>query len=93
MSESKHTPGKWELEVNGQAFNLRSPDRVEHFCILLGMQSNNDGEHEANANLIAAAPELLGGYLIILDRLATNPMQDEELADLCRFLIAKAETK
>lgn len=57
---SEHTPGPWTLETNGPCWNLRSPDRVDHFLVLLGMTHNNPGELEANACLIAAAPELLG---------------------------------
>ncbi len=56
---TNHTPGPWELQENGAAFNLRSPDRVDHFVILLGMTHNNPDEFSANARLIAAAPDLL----------------------------------
>lgn len=59
MSETKHTPGPWTLEPNGPGYNLKSPNFASHFCILLGMNGKPDGEHEANARLIAAAPDLL----------------------------------
>lgn len=53
--EAEHTPLPWSLEPNGHAFNLRSPDRGAHHAILLGMTYNNEGEHEANAELIVRA--------------------------------------
>ena len=50
MSEpTKLTPTPWRLEANGLCFNLRSPDRVDPFAILVGMVHNNSGEFEANA--------------------------------------------
>lgn len=59
MSTNEHTPGEWVLEENGACWNLRSPDRVDHFLILVGMTHNNPGELDANARLVAAAPDLL----------------------------------
>lgn len=37
-----------------------------------------------------AAPDLLEALQDILERLATSPMQDKELADMCREKIAAA---
>ena len=51
----RHTPGDWVLEANGPCWNLRSPDRVDHFLVLVGMLHNNPGELKANAHLIATA--------------------------------------
>jgi hypothetical protein len=34
---------------------------------------------------------LVIGIQEILDRLSTKPMQDDELADVCRFLIKEAK--
>lgn len=45
----------------------------------------------ANARLFVAAPQLLAGYRMVLERLATDPIQDDELADFCRAQIAAAE--
>ncbi len=53
--DTKHTPLPWRLEPNGPCFNIKSPDRVEHFAILVGMGHNNPGEFKANANLIVRA--------------------------------------
>ena len=57
---AEHTPGPWQIEKNGSAFNVWNPDRSDkHHMILLGMTYNAPGEHAANAHLIAAAPDLL----------------------------------
>jgi hypothetical protein len=53
-----HTPGPWIAVPNGEAFNLQR-ESARHHAILVGMNYNKPGELEANARLIAAAPELL----------------------------------
>lgn len=55
IKTATHTPGPWSLQSHGACFNLHSPDRHDHFAILVGMNHNAEGEHEANARLIAAA--------------------------------------
>ena len=58
MSESKHTPGKWEVFhlSDGGINNLVGiPDRA----LAMAVVSESVGEAEANARLIAAAPEML----------------------------------
>lgn len=68
---AKHTPEPWAKAVKttqiGRCFVIDNPDRLGgqhgHICCIyddntsLNMKSHE--EHEANANLIAAAPELL----------------------------------
>lgn len=58
MSESKHTPGPWEARtflVLGGA-DLR--DRICHVGTSTSLGPSRSQESEANARLIAAAPEL-----------------------------------
>lgn len=91
---SERTPGPWALEPNGPAWNLKSPDRAEHFLIFLGMLHNNAGELEANARLIAAAPELLcvaEGALGYLEALPQHYRPDEAWFVPLRAAIAKAK--
>lgn len=57
--KDQHTPGPWCVQPNGSCYNLKSPDRATHFAILVGMTHNHVGELEANARLIAAAPDML----------------------------------
>ena len=54
----KHTPGPWNLQPNGAAYNLCHSDNDQTFGLLVGMQNMVEGEHEANARLIIRAPEL-----------------------------------
>lgn len=63
MSEFKGTPGPWKVNVIGQHWNNKS---LTHLEVTFG----NDGEcvcdtvyQMADANLIAAAPELLEALL------------------------------
>ena len=59
--ETKHTPGPWfakrvrDSETNGD-FDI---DSVDGYHIAESIGGLDDGEEEANACLIAAAPELL----------------------------------
>jgi len=59
MTESKHTPGPWTAVRGKHGWNV---DLHQHYGIC-SIRDNTDGsgqqEHEANAKLIAAAPELL----------------------------------
>lgn len=62
--ETKHTPGQWfimrqdkvgQFEISGHPFYKGHHDPLWH-CTVTG---NSESERLANANLIAAAPELL----------------------------------
>lgn len=66
MSETKHTPGPWILEGPWAGFcNIRRADNGEMVMSLsapgpeFGDREHSPEEKEANANLMAAAPELL----------------------------------
>ena len=77
MKKANYSGGDWKMkELKGW----------NETCI-----SNQDGtianvylNQKANAKLICAAPRLLETLQTILDRLGTNPMQDDELAKICR---------
>ncbi len=87
------TPGPWSLESNGACFNLRSPDRTEHFLILVGMTHNNPGEFEDNAHLIAAGQDLLAACRKAVEDAAgaTNPSARLPNYKAMVAAIAKAE--
>jgi len=67
MSEFKGTKGKWEVNnepSNGlidsnRAFNISSDIGLVDICAVWKDVSNNLKESEANAKLIATAPEML----------------------------------
>ena len=88
---SKHTPGPWEVEEDIRhedeesqytaGFDIFSSDGAS----VVGCEGISGGSEveRANANLIAAAPDLLNALIDFLD----DPMGDPEP---CRKAIAKA---
>lgn len=61
MSASKHTPGPWTIGGDDGAIWIQSPVSSDNvICDLVGRDADCLAvEDEANARLIAAAPELL----------------------------------
>ncbi|MDT3468959.1 hypothetical protein [Stenotrophomonas maltophilia] len=82
---SKHTPGPWAYQEDSDAYThiVRGPNN-RFICQLAQVTS---AEIEANARLIAAAPELLEALERILKGALSLPRFAEELA---RAAIAKA---
>ncbi len=81
----KHTPGPWNFDAYGEVFHISNNGFVASVY--------GKTENEANARLIAAAPELLEAL-----RLAEQVLLDEygpefthPHADIIRLAIAKAE--
>ena len=101
-TQAKHTPGPWYVEQDGDAWKINSDEcgiALVHDPIAIELDRAD--EIEANARLIAAAPELLEA----LDELTTlllpdNPKPKGGLCETCRRLafetvraaIAKATT-
>jgi hypothetical protein len=55
--ETKHTPGPWRYQENSDAYtHIVRAGTDDYIC---GCGQGSDGTCEANARLIAAAPELL----------------------------------
>jgi len=54
MSEHKYTPAPWRVVENERSYNIRSEKDDKPICEMWLI-----GETDANARLIAAAPELL----------------------------------
>lgn len=78
-----HTPGPWKNKTFGE---VKAKD--DTFTVAQCMMGNL-GEREANANLIAASPELLA----CLKNMVANEgyMSAEHMVDLAKLAIAKAE--
>ena len=72
MSESKHTPGPWFVFGNGhcvggpKGFIDGDPREQTAGVAMCGMRLRTDDEAEANARLIAAAPELLAACEMLI---------------------------
>ncbi len=98
---SEHTPGPWEISYG----KIRPARPIEGYtigyapiCIVRGdKRLHGNGVREANARLIAAAPELLEALKAVIDWLDDGSIL---LSEVCaanvlqaRAAIAKAEGK
>lgn len=81
--KTQFTPAPWRTT----GLNVRAGDAL--ICYATNHWADDEtpeSERQANANLIAAAPDLLSA----LERL-THPMADDEDLDYAREIIAKAK--
>lgn len=62
---SKHTPGPWKVEKTSTGNNITSYLLPYVAAVSDGLRARN-GEGDANARLIAAAPELLDALRIMV---------------------------
>ena len=100
---TQHTPGPWKVREWAE---VRPTKKQYGLCIytdkpdleskMLALVKEKDGEDsEANARLIAAAPELLSGCMAALAYLADPPSEYREnrsaAVETIRAAIAKAE--
>lgn len=86
MSKPKYTPGPWKMELHeGEYLISGRTDGHEHFTAI--------ARQEANARLIAAAPELLESLLDLLIMVGAPdaPWDIEAIVSRANAAIAKAE--
>lgn len=99
MSETKHTPGRWSIARDprpGMDWNSHIVDkkRGHAICFMAHSDGASPERDEANARLIAAAPDLLEALRavdVLFGHLATDSTQRIWL-DNARAAIAKATT-
>ena len=88
-----HTPGPWDLDIEGSKWFIDGADELT-VAYLDREGFREKGEIEANARLIAAAPELLAACKSALraleDNLDPGPM-DSDAKTALRLVIAKTE--
>jgi len=82
MSKAQHTPGPWNASSHGDIVSAKHGE--VDICAVFGRPQL--GEGEANASIIAAAPELLEALKDILK----NP-NSALYHNIARAAIAKAE--
>ena len=101
MTETRHTPGPWGLTREGFGFSVRSSGHAgngyssEHICSMDHYRDDRVDEQRGNANLIAAAPDMLAALQGIVDCVART----ETMGEICqcddfsaaRAAIAKAK--
>jgi hypothetical protein len=94
MSTTKHTPGPWEVDRYYWTLQRRLFGDDEPEVQIIGrISETEDDEREANARLIAAAPELLENAqaaLAALEQPKTYPADIEAAKAFLRSAIAKA---
>lgn len=93
---SNHTPGPW-LHVEGTHFVGTDDADTQTICYTddhRNRRKRSQAEHEANARLIAAAPELLEALKGLIN-VCTHPQSTKadmkQIAREARAAIAKAE--
>ena len=95
--ETKHTPGPWRVQATGHSFVVEAHTHTEVISVDANGNPCRWSEYnEANARLIAAAPELLEALQALLGWEeaeikhfeATGP--DDWIMEIARAAIAKA---
>lgn len=88
MSAPKHTPGPWQMRSQRiqRAATVEAPGRTP-ICVTTGVESKVT--HEANARLIAAAPDLLAALEAVAEFWAGGDVPPELDAQM-RAALAKA---
>jgi len=84
-TQSKHTPAPWYISPNSNPPKIRTEKKT--LCQMMGRtnQEYSRNEMDANAQLIAAAPELLDALELALSK----DMLSGEVADKAREAIDK----
>ena len=89
---AQHTPGPWSLGTKDCGGYPLMSETEGHFCDICDVCEGN--ESQANARLIAAAPELLAACKRLMDTVALNlddtDPQDVEACQMAQDAIAKA---
>lgn len=94
-----HTPGPWQADSEGRegwAVNYDSCAEWSHVAVVRpnseGSRPVDDDEAEANARMIAAAPELLAALKKLLNETDDGTqLCARHIVDDCKAAIAKAE--
>ncbi len=99
--EAKHTPGPWSITntIMGSAETTVWPSAVvaapygsvDTVCDFSFMTNKPHGEQQANARLIAAAPELLAALRAMIERAEWHGDKDADGLCGARAAVAKAE--
>ena len=87
MIEAKHTPGPWTHEGHGDITGTENGRKYDVACVYLRIPA---GRQEANARLIAAAPDLLDALVQFVGEFEGCYADGEPAMIKARATIAKA---
>ena len=100
MADVKHTPGPWAVDSDGSGWYIEAtPERGHSLAFIASPEFQEEpdtsaSEAEANARLIAAAPDLLEALQWLVDILPDPDLDNDELQRTwtrrARAAIAKA---
>jgi hypothetical protein len=97
MNNTPHTPSTWQVDHSGTC-HIGIKDKNERTIAFCNLQNEDGDEDEANARLIAAAPDLLSALesaynAIAWDIPGGNLSDDDEeaLLDVIREALGKAK--
>lgn len=79
MSGSKHTPGPWSVSKDGDDYNITYNDDGNWLATVYDDDDPFEGRPEADARLIASAPELLEALKALASE-EWSEMDDDDLA-------------
>jgi hypothetical protein len=91
--KTQHTPGPWFLNGPWNIYADRTAQQMRGKCVAQIVKQGNTEEREANARLIAAAPELLAALeSLVSDAYLSLPNGNAstKAIDYARAAIAKA---
>jgi len=88
---SKHTPGPWKIRNDITKDTLICSENKTIICGIHQKNLNILSETKANAQLIAAAPELLEKLEIVLKHSEEGLLINGKLADQISDIISKVE--
>ena len=89
MSEAKHTPGPWAWHVD-RPTDVISSEPCECSVATIDIGCGNRAEQQANARLIAAAPELLEAGVRLTEEAKAGKGVSAEALNQMLDAIAKA---
>ena len=89
---SKHTPGTWKAQKNHGDLWIRATDRYEESLLIANVyETFEEGQKEANARLIAAAPEMLEVLREAISAYSLTNYPKDHWSNKVRRLLAKIE--
>ena len=89
----KHTPGPWELEFDNTPAikRIKGPSfKIQYVWLATGITEEMHRQRDADANLIAAAPELMALAIAVFDHFSdtNSPLREQALLAIKKATIA-----